>query len=207
MIIDVRVTNRRATLLSEFPYKELIPYWSYFHPNYGFIKKARPYMAWDGLVKLLDEDDSLPAGLFWATKKTIEENLGIKFRIEAKLRTPEWKTENVLDSERDWQNECVQKALKVARFGGGTVLAATGSGKTWMAGMLFSRFKGMCCFVVDQLVLLEQAREELAEVMKEDIGIVGKSEFEPRRVTVATIQTMFRQRNKKSFYDWSRKLS
>jgi superfamily II DNA or RNA helicase len=80
------------------------------------------------------------------------------------------------------------------------------SGKTKIAAMLFSCLKGKVCLVVDQLVLLEQAKSDLEEELGEEVGWVGKSEFEPRRVTVATRQTMFRHRSRADFKRWTRDL-
>lgn len=157
---------------------------------------------WDGREHFL-HDNELPAGLFWATRKEIEQKLGIKFIVKGDLERPDFKTENFLGSDRDYQNECVERMLKTLRFGGGLVLGATGTGKTRMAAMYFSRITGDNLFVVDQLILMEQAIADLEEAMKEKIGWIGDSEFEPQRITVATRQSMYAHRKGAVFRKWT----
>ena len=120
--IDVGVTNRRVFFLSDYPEKSLLEYYSYTHPQWKYIERVRP--GWDGLVSFL-KDDEVPAGLFWATKKEIEEKLRINFRIKAKLEWPKWKTTNLLGSDRSFQNECRDAMIRASRFGGGLVINCT----------------------------------------------------------------------------------
>jgi superfamily II DNA or RNA helicase len=62
--------------------------------------------------------------------------------------------------------------------------------------------KGTGAFVVDELTLLEQTRRALIEVLGEKVGVVGRSEFKPHRITVATIQTLHKHRHKPAFKKW-----
>lgn len=207
MKLQVLVTNRTALILNECHSsvtKLLDSYWSYAHPKYKFVKRARP--GWDGIVHLF-RNNELPSGLFWATKKLIEEETNIKFEVQAELEKPMF-TEEGLFSEGKWsfQNDCVNAMIKVARFGGGTIVNATGSGKTRIAAMLASRLRGNFVFIVDQLVLQAQAKADFEKELGEEIGYIGNSEFVPRRVTVATRQTMFLHRKDKDFRRWSRTL-
>ena len=214
-VIDVVVTNRTARLVSEYPEKQLMPYWSFAHPKWFFIRKKYRYWDrkkndwvywWDGTVRYLKDSGVLPAGLFWATKNSIEQEQGIKFKITGRLKAPEWKTKGVIDSEREYQQVCVEKMVKTSRFGGGLILSATGSGKTWIAGMYLSRIAGCGVFVVDQLTLLAQAKKELEEVMGEPIGEIGDGVFDPRRITVATVQTLHLHRKDRRFQGWYQSL-
>lgn len=145
----------------------------------------------------------MPAGLFWATRKEIEEAENLKFVVQGALEKPPLRTENFLGSDRTYQNDCVTAMLKTLRFGGGLVLGATGTGKTRTAAMFFSRIDGDVLFVVDQLVLMEQAIADLEESLNEEIGNVGDSEFNPKRITVATRQTMFLHQRKPKFRRWT----
>ena len=78
--IDVGLTNRSCFFLSDdYPDKELQEFYSYAHPNWKFVVRARP--GWDGMIRFL-KDGELPAGLFWATKKDVEEKLEIRFRVK-----------------------------------------------------------------------------------------------------------------------------
>lgn len=225
--IRVYVTNRTATLTSEYDESVLTPYWSYSVPKYKWILQAKPWLrkcrycdeyeskhvgvnhqyepVWNGRENYL-RNSELPAGLFWATRKEIEKNENIKFIVQGELERAELKTDGILGSNRDYQTDCITQMLKVLRFGGGLVLGATGTGKTRMASMYFSRVAGEHLFVVDQVLLMEQAIEEIQEALGEPVGRVGDSEFEPQRITVATRQSMFLHRKAPYFMKWTNKL-
>ena len=85
---------------------------------------------------------------------------------------------------------------------GGLLIASTGCGKTFTTAEYFRYVAGSCIFVCDELTLLEQARQEMGKVLGEEIGVVGKSLFMPKRVTVATVQTLHRYRAKREFVKW-----
>ena len=200
--VYVRIANRIATIERPYDYDALIKHWSFMLPGAKFF--AHRYHNWDGSKKLLVRD-KLPAGLFWATYKDIEKELGIKFKVRAELA--ETKTAFkwyglVSEDKYKFQNACVDSMIAAYPKGGGLILNATASGKTRTAAMFFSQLRGSAVFVVDELHLMEQSRKELAMHLGEKVGIVGNSIFDPRRVTVATIQTLHRHRFDKSFEDW-----
>jgi superfamily II DNA or RNA helicase len=101
-----------------------------------------------------------------------------------------------------YYQEAAVKAMIAASNTGGLLLCATGSGKTRIAGEYFACLKGSGCFIVDELALLEQSRRTIQQVIGEEVGIVGKSQFLPQRVTVATIQTLHKHRDKPEFRRW-----
>lgn len=223
--IEVVVTNRVAYLPEEFP-DWLDSYWSFAHPKWKFIMRKDHYRCricrmfpnqhtgqenhkyvpfWDGMIRFRVMN-RLPSGLFWATRKQIEEETDVKFVVRGELQCPKKSGKEPLSSTRVYQNDCVGEMLKTLRFGGGLILNATGSGKTFIAGMLFSHLSGTALFIVDQLILLEQARKELTNVLREEIGYVGDSQFEPRRITIATRQTLSLHREDPRFKKWTRNL-
>lgn len=206
--IQVQVTNRTAYLVSEFDPQELDQFWSYSHPKAVWIMRAKPWLSktWDGREHFL-RGNELPAGLFWATRRDIEKDLNIKFRVQGELEKAELASNGILTSDREYQNECISAMLRSIRFGGGLVLGATGTGKTRMAAMLFSRLKFNTLFVVDQILLMEQAIEEIREALGETIGRVGDSDFRPERITVATRQTLYAHRNNPEFRKWTKTLN
>jgi superfamily II DNA or RNA helicase len=107
---------------------------------------------------------------------------------------------------RPYQAKAVDAMLGASDCGG-IVLVATGAGKTRLTGDFFRRVAGHCLFIVDELTLLEQARKELTQVTGERVGVVGRGEFTPERVTVATVQTLHRRREVAEFKAWFRKVS
>lgn len=201
--MKVRVTlgNRWARLERPYPYEALNQEWSFSVPNYQFMKWKFP--GWDGRKKFL-KDNYVPAGLFRATREEIEKRHGIKFKVFYQRETVE--TRSRMHSDRDYQNDCVTRMLGAIRRGGGLILNATGSGKTRIAALFASAVVGKICFIVDQLDLLDQAREELEDTLGEKIGYVGNSKFEPARITVATVQTLARHRKDIRFLPWTETL-
>ena len=199
--VYVRLTNRVATLVRPYPYEDLIKHWSFSAPNYQFMKWKFP--NWDGRIKMLKRD-KLSAGLFWATYKEIEQKENISFQIEKSLTDVglEQAKKLISGGKYDFQNDCADKMFLKIRYGGGLILSATGSGKTRVAAMLASRVKCQICFVVDQLVLLDQARDDIQKHLGEKVGYIGDSKFRLERITVATIQTLHTHRYDPKFRRW-----
>jgi len=157
---------------------------------------------WDGKINLLKRG-ALSAGLFRATWKEAEQSTGVKFLWKRERKTLPLKPGlPPADAKYEHQNECVTAMLNNIERGGGIVLAATSSGKTAIAARLFSWLDCDCLFVVDQLDLLYQQQEELEAWLHEKVGVVGEGRFEPRRVTVATIQTLNHHRQHADFRKW-----
>lgn len=174
----------------------------FFHPKYRLG-------IWDGRIRLL-KNGTIPSGLFLAMRENIERDHKIRFQVKDQRIGPAFHP--FPDSYaipgfevRPFQRECV-KAMIEASGTGGLVLNATGTGKTFIAGLFFRLLQGPAVFCVDELTLLEQAREEIAKVAGEDVGRIGESRFEPARLTVATIQTIHKHRQRKEFKAWAKHL-
>ena len=207
--VEVVLTNRRAyiTEASEEDYEAISNYWAFYPPGYRFSPKYI-YGSWDGKIRMLQRDGSMPAGLFRATRKDVAAELNITFRVKTDLpkvnghQAPKVQ----LGSKYRYQEECVLGMLDSVPKGGGIILSATGTGKTAIAGKFFKCVKDYCLFVVDDLGLLYQSKKEIEEWAKEDVGLVGHSKFLPQRLTVATIQTLHKHRNDLAFRKWFRKV-
>lgn len=202
-VVRVLVTNRKVYFrnLSPKTEKKLKRFWSYSVPNFKYM---RGWPGWDGRIQML-KYKKLSAGLFWATYKECEKECKVRFKIKTDMYWPDVKCKNVIESKGKYafQGECSDKMLRMSPFGGGLVLNATATGKTRTAALLISRLAGTICFVVDQLDLLFQAKRELQEALGEKVGFVGMSKFRPRRVTVATIQSLHKHREKPEYKKWT----
>lgn len=200
--IHAVATNRTVRLLAPYPYDKLVRVWSFSHPQFQYMRGK--FGDWDGRIKFLRKDGSLPAGLFWATKGEVARELGIRFKLRTRLEGVVCRDGIV--SDRDYQNDCVDRMLAAIEHGGGLVLNATGTGKTRIAGIFASRVDAKVCFIVDQLDLLEQAVAELEDTLGEKVGYVGNSIYRPERITVATVQTIHKHIRDKKFRKWFRSL-
>jgi superfamily II DNA or RNA helicase len=221
-MVFVLLTNRFAYInsASDEELSKLSDFWSFYSAKAHFTpshqlwiqerikaKRAgdpnRKCAGWDGRIRLLKRG-KVPAGLFRATRKEIKDTLGIQFRV--KLHRPDIQPYQpgfvVSDPKYSYQNDCTQAMLKALPRGGGIVLAATRTGKTATASQFFSKLPYSCLFVVDQLDLLDQSQQELAYWLHEEVGYIGDAIYDPKRVTVATRQTLSQHLNEKKFMDW-----
>jgi len=147
--------------------------------------------GWDGRISPFAYN-RIPAGLFRATWRQAKAELQCKFEI-VRTYMPKLEFKTGLEPAQGkyrFHNKCADKMVAALPYGGGIILAATGAGKTALAARLFSRVSANCIFISDQKKLLHQNQQELADWLKEPIGLVGDSELTVQRVTAATIQTL-----------------
>ena len=168
--------------------------------NRELNSRAYELGIWNG-TKCLLARGTVPAGLFLMQREKMELH-GWKFQVDDQRKAPEFSA--ILDPEgtRPYQSECVQRMIETSRTGG-LILSATGSGKTHLVSVFLQKLCGSAVFLVDELTLLGQAQNEFAKILSpKEIGQVGNSVFDPRRVTVATIQTLHKHRNRPEFRRW-----
>ena len=198
-VVRAIVRNRETKLLQPFPNEALREAFSFHVPNYFFMPKYKDGL-WDGRVHKLSRG-KLPTGLLLALKDTVERDLDIRFDLQFDTKPIRFRPISNTDA-RDYQLEGL-KAMQVAsKTGGGLIIQATGSGKTMLAGLYFFSLVGKGCFIVNELTLLHQSRDAIAAVLNEPVGIVGQSKFAPERITVATVQTLYRHQTDPRFMDW-----
>ncbi len=173
---------------------------SYFVPGARFMPSFRGGRGgWDGRKRFLYRG-GLSTGLFLAAKKRLQDKFGMWFEVQADYALVS-RTGDETRSNRPYQNECV--AAMLATPVGGLVLGATGSGKTFIVGLYLKKVTDRAVFIIDELTLLFQAREELEKVLGEPVGMIGKGRWEPERVTVATVQTLHLHKGTTRYRNWA----
>jgi superfamily II DNA or RNA helicase len=214
---EVVLRNRTAHFQRPYNYDIIIKHFSYSSPGAKFApmfntfvldaegdvvtdENGKPQRVWDGRIKMLKRD-ICSSGLFRALKKELKEKHGIRFKVSYERETVKLKKKG-LTSDRDFQNACVRKMLRATPRGGGLVINATGTGKTYVIALYCSYVVGKVLFVVNTLDLLYQAQKEIAAGLGEDVGFVGESTFSPKRVTVATVQTLSAHIEDPRFQHW-----
>lgn len=213
-MLTVELTNRTAKFLEPFHPARIRGYFEFRIKNYFFHPKYRQkwvgrdgveHPLWDGYINLLRKS-TVNAGLFLLREREIGEKYDL--RVVDKRIFPQFKPAVPNPRIKDWdfQSQCVEAMIGDSRTGG-LVLNATGSGKTTIAAMLFERLVGTAVFLVDEVTLLYQTRDELARILGEEIGVIGNQEFDPRRITVATVQTIHLHRSDKKFRPWQKDLA
>ncbi len=158
---------------------------------------------WDGYVNFM-RWSKVASGLFLLQKLKIERVLGV-LQVADRRVYPAFRP--LTTTPGAWMHQSAAVRRMVANSnGGGLLIAATASGKTDLVGMYFQLLMGQGLFVVDELFLLEQSRVALAKVLGEEVGVVGKGLFEPKRITCATIQTLHKYRDDPRFLAWFKRV-
>lgn len=203
-VVRGEVGNRFTRLVYPFP-DDLSDEFIFRPKDYYWQMKRR--RGWDGYIRLM-KGSLVPSGLFLHRYKQIEKERKIHFRLKDVRRHVEFKVES-LDgyqlpnkSIEIWEHQrlAVERMMQRSNIGG-IVLNATGSGKTMIAAIYFSIMEGSGLFVVDELTLLYQTKEALENALQEEIGVIGDQDFDPKRITVATIQTLHKYRKSKVMKD------
>jgi superfamily II DNA or RNA helicase len=207
--IVTTIRNRFTTFdWDTFEAEELRPYFSYLVPGYWWNPKFKQGV-WDGRISLLKRN-TVATGIFLKMLPQMQKD-GIPFDLTDDRVSVSFKHEDPSRIEipgkklRQYQLDCIAEMLLQSDTGG-LVLNATGTGKTMTAAAYLSLLEGSAVFVVDELTLLEQAKEEFEEVLGETVGVVGKSVFDPKRITVATIQTLHLHRMEAAYKSWTNDL-
>jgi superfamily II DNA or RNA helicase len=226
-VVEVVLTNRKANLVCDDPSlsQELNDFLKYRKPGWEYTPGGKVYTqwradvlagrkkedepeGWDGYLHLI-QGNRVGAGVILALREKMEKELNCTFEIEDERKLPKF-SDGIEDWElekkaRQYQLDCLGEML-INSYTGGLILNATGTGKTFSTGLYLKRLKGPALFLVDELTLLKQAIGELQSVLGEDIGEIGNQVFRPRRVTVATIQTIHKHRFDQSYVPWTRTL-
>ena len=218
-VIDARISGKNAFLaLDDESYATLEKFFRYHPPGYEYSPKYKFYKQiidegldieefdqseyWDGFIRMLKPHGWCPAQLFRALLPKLERKTSYKFRITDEDCKPVLFKALGDSSDRKYQNQCVDKMLVASSHGGGLVLSATGSGKTYTIACYFSFLDGNAVFIVDELGLMKQAQHELEQGLREEIGTIGNSKFEPKRITVATVQSLYKHSGRPEFRRW-----
>lgn len=206
-MLQATVRNRFTTFSGPPSWlSELKSYFCYTKPGSQFSQGFRSGL-WDGKTHMM-RWGKVGTGLFLHKKAALLEKWPDMKIVDERVYAPCVTPRVVVGAPppHEWQKACVAKMLEV-RNCGGLVLCATGSGKTFTAGMFLAHIAGTACFCVDELTLLKQAQQDIAAITGEKIGTVGMGVFDPKRITVATVQTLNKHNKSREFRKWFEELS
>lgn len=169
-------------------------------PGSHFIEGVRSG-AWDGRRHLFYAgSNTFPAGLKKRVKALLlESGYAVKVADKREKLPPADLTRlqpGMLSGIvlRDYQLESARRALK---RGYGILWLATNAGKTEVASAMIKVLgEHRTLFLVHKKGLLVQARERIAKrlgTIEEHIGTIGEGRFDPKHITVATIQSLTRK--------------
>jgi len=164
---------------------------------YGMDWSTRPprYKKQKGYVTYFTQDNEFPTGWTARYYRIITKKLNMKVKVVDKRRQPSSNPNPLPIKEgfklRYYQEEAFKNASKVKR---GILHHATGSGKTPLAGYMLAKWGLKSIYVVPDRTLLNQAIGDFINdvgIPKKYIGKIGDKVYEPRQITVATIQSLW----------------
>jgi superfamily II DNA or RNA helicase len=161
---------------------------SYFVPGYRYMPNYQA-QRWDGKRHLFDMKKlSFPAGLVSRVINVLEQNKTSYQLVEDSFPSPPAVSYNLPRFElRDYQQECVEKALSAKR---GVLELAAGSGKTAVAAQIIYELGMPAIFFVHTRDLLHQTHQFFRTHLSDKVGIVGDGKVHLAPLTVATLQTI-----------------
>ena len=140
---------------------------------------------------------SFPTGWLGKVGQVLKENgITVKGRdIRDKVLYAESNLVNPHPPEpRYYQQEAVDNAVK---YGRGIIHHSTGTGKTVVAANLIKELGGpKTLYIVPNLELLRQTRNDFKGFFSERQGIIGNSQWKPENITISTPNTLWSRRNK-----------
>ena len=166
--------------------------------NFMFMPKYKAGL-WDGYISLLHGFAAFPTGLLGLVTKGFD-RWKIQYQITKPedTATPPTVTADMLTGVtlRDYQVEAANVMLARKR---GILRMATNSGKTEVMAAVIKTLNVNTLVVVHRKELMYQTAERFANrgVMDpKDIGIIGDGHFDPKKLTVGMIQSLFSHRDK-----------
>jgi len=171
---------------------ELNPVWSRIIPTSKFFRTLREELSYTKIIWTSKKREFRrfscisPYGFFGSGFLETIEKKWPEISIRKNRNSIKPKMISISCKLRDYQINAVSTSLKKKR---GIIYAPTGSGKTVIAAALISSI-GNCIFIVHTRALLEQQREDLKNLLGEEIGVLGSGEREINKTMVCTIQSL-----------------
>jgi len=197
----LKIEGKMTNVLSEHIDKSF----SYELKNAFFIKKTRPMANttvrfWNLRLRLL------PIGFLHRIHKILEDYIKFK-KLDGNItivdnRTFLDKTIELPDklngiTMRDYQEEAVKIALDKKI---GCLQCCTGSGKSSIAAEITRKLAYRTLFIVDKIELLNQMKNNYKKLLGIDVGVIGGGEDKLGHITVATIQSLVKNKEKYANY-------
>ena len=129
-----------------------------------------------------------PTGLYSYVSNVFDKH-NVKFDVVDEREYPKQTKELKVHGKeyRDYQQKIIDDAIIAQR---GIIKVATGGGKTVIGASIIARLNLNTIFVVHTIDLLEQAYDEISDMLQLEIGRLGGGHCEIKKFTVATIQTI-----------------
>lgn len=199
--VQIVITGQYSFLLGDYPRSPVLESSSY--PVEGAqYSKAFKRGSWDGRKHLFSERTrKFPTGLLPDVKLACE-SAGCRVSVEDQRERP--KTEdNGFDligiTLRDYQLDACNAAVAASQ---GILKLATGAGKTAIGTALIRHYGVVSLFLVPGRELLYQTQKSLESRLGYAVGLVGDGHWDPKKVTVATVDTVHSRMDTAAGMEW-----
>ena len=187
MYLRIVVNSVYSEIQGNFP-DSLKFHLSFFSPGYKYSPRYK-MKQWDGRIYLLKKN-SFPTGLLSKVEEFLKNNK-IKYEIDDNRDFRKGDSLQLAEDFKAWEHQ--NNALKIGlEKKNGIFAVATSGGKTNIASMIVAETGLPTIFLTHLKGLLHQTKERFEQLLGCEVGIVGDSIFEPKRITVASIQTVIR---------------
>lgn len=187
--VAIELYNHYAVLSGDYPASKVLEVASYPVEGAEF-SKAYKRGAWDGRKYLFNaRSRRFPSGLVKDVIRVCEE-AGCKVYLEDKRERPVTKNlgyelEGI--TLRDYQVDAFNAAIANEC---GILKLATGAGKTAIGTAIIKHYGVRSLFLVPGRELLHQTQKSMEARLGKPVGLVGDGYWEPKEVTVATVDTV-----------------
>ena len=167
--------------------------------GYQFMSKFKS-RRWDGYISLMNGFSMFPTGLLDIVIKALEDKkYNTELIYDTQFISSEMVTEDCLNGVilRDYQ---VNAANKLLDYGRGIAKMATNSGKTLVFSAIIQAVDKKATVIVSSTELLYQTSDMISERLGCEVGRIGDGIYDPKKITVAMVQTLCTRLNDKDLF-------
>jgi superfamily II DNA or RNA helicase len=181
-------------------------------------KYTRPYQMgmWDGKIRFIHKNPTtFPIGFVDQVLEILRESKidceikDLRKTIKVKKSSIEKAfNKNKFITPRPYQKKSVIKGFEQ---GYGIINLPTGGGKTLVINLMISavdfdtKNKSTHLITASGIGLCRQLQKQISKFQKEEVGFIGQSEFDIQRITIASIDSLFKSINYMNFKKKSKK--
>jgi len=206
---DIHIFGNNLQLFSPINsliHKALMKKFSYELKNAYFMKKNNPY-ARTTIEFWKPKKQLLPYGFLYGMKKTLQDYIDYKgIKGEINIIDHREFNQDIIDMPnefkngiklRDYQIEAADKFLENKI---GMLELGTGAGKTIIISEIVRRLGRKTLILVNRVDLLRQIKKVLEDTLGVEVGTISQGQSDIKTITIATIQTIYKNINIYSDY-------